>query len=243
MDQQLTPDVADILKRSTVTGHILTLPLGQLDRKLYEAVNKALTNAGGKWEKGVGHVFPGDAASKVAVMLGTGISVDEKKRDQSFFTPLAVAANVAELAEVAKRYVLEPSAGHGALADACMKAGAIAVSCFELNAEFAQELRRKHYNVIESDFLNYTPGVGARYLRIVMNPPFTKSQDIKHVNHALTWLAPGGILVAIMLDSQTRKGFQEIIAKYNPEIIEVERGTFKESGTSVATVIVKIVKK
>lgn len=236
----LSDEVADILRRSTINGNVLTLPAGQLDRKLYEAVNKALANAGGKWKRGVGHVFAGDPSEKLAAMLGTGVSVDEKKRDQSFFTPMAVAVDVAEIADVSKRYVLEPSAGCGALADACMDAGAIAVSCFEINGEYAATLRAKHYNVIEGDFLEFLPAKGARYLRICMNPPFTRGQDLAHVNHALKWLAPGGILVAIMMDSQRRKGFEELVAKYKPQIIEVERGAFKESGTMIPTIIVKI---
>lgn len=236
----LSPDVVSVLERATTRGNVLVLPPEQLDRKLYEAVNKALTNAGGKWKKGMGHVFPVDAGPKLVAMLGSGVSIDEKKRDQSFYTPVALADEVAEIADVGDRYVLEPEAGRGALADACMRAGAIAVSCFEINAEAAQLLRDKCYNVIEGDFLEYSPAKGARYLRIVMNPPFTKNQDIKHVNHAIKWLAPGGILVAIMLGNQDRKGFQEIVEKYDPEIIEVEHGAFKESGTDVPTLIVKI---
>ena len=73
-----------------------------------------------------------------------------------------------------------------------------------------------------------------------MNPPFTKNQDIAHVSHALKFLAPNGILVSLMMPNQTRKGFQELVAKYDPEIIEVERGAFKESGTDIATIIVRI---
>lgn len=236
----LSTEVVDVLSRSTVNGNVLVLPPAQLDRKLYEAVNKALTNAGGKWKKGTGHVFSGDAAPKLAAMLGSGVSVDEKKRDQSFYTPAPLAEYVATLADVENRYVLEPSAGRGALADACMRAGAIAVSCFEINDEAAQFLRDKCYNVVEGDFLDYSAAEGARYLRIVMNPPFTKNQDIKHVKHAIKWLAPNGILVAIMCDNQTREGFKEIVAQYDPEIIPVERGAFKESGTNVPTVIVTI---
>lgn len=80
-DVKLSDEVRAVLKRATVDGNILYLPEGQLDRKLYEAVNKALSLAGGKWKTRVGHVFPTDAASKLAAMLETGVSVDEKKHD------------------------------------------------------------------------------------------------------------------------------------------------------------------
>lgn len=239
-DTVLTDEVKDVLSRATVDGNVLYLPEGQLDRKLYEAVNKALTNAGGKWKTRVGHVFPSDAAPKLAAMLGTGVSVDEKKRDQAFFTPPELAAHAASFADVRGREVLEPSAGRGALADACMAAGAHSVSCFEWNPEYARELRKRNYNVIEGDFLHYAPLNGAKFLRIVMNPPFTKNQDIKHVRHALKWLAPGGILLAIMLNNQTRKGFVDLNVEYEPEIEELERGVFRDAGTDVSTLICKI---
>src|SRR5713101_6180598 len=117
----LSIEVRDVLSRSVVNGNVLVLPEGQLDRKLYEAVNKALTNAGGKWKRGTGHVFPSEVAPKLAAMLGSGVSVDEKKRDQTFFTQFALASQVAALAEVEGEDVIEPSAGRGALADCCME--------------------------------------------------------------------------------------------------------------------------
>lgn len=236
----LTDEVKDVLSRATTHQNVLILPEGQLERDLYEQVDKALKNAGGRWKRGTGHVFPSDASPKLAAMLGSGVSVDEKKRDQSFFTPEALAVRVVALANVQGQVVLEPSAGRGALADVCMTQGALSVSCFELNAEHANELRRKRYAVIEGDFLDYSPAKDALYQRIVMNPPFTKNQDIAHVRHALKWLKPGGILVAIMLKNQTRKGFTQLVAEHDPEIEELERGVFKESGTDVPTLILKI---
>lgn len=134
--------------------------------------------------------------------------------------------------------VLEPSAGRGALADACAAAGADEVDCFEINRELVDELLSKEYRVTHGDFLRFM--ASQRYDRIVMNPPFTKNQDIAHVKHALTWLKPGSVLVAIMLNSQTRRGFVELVAEYDPEIKEMDRGVFKESGTDVATLILKI---
>lgn len=237
----LTNEVKDVLRRATTHQNVLILPPGQLERGLYEKVDKALKNAGGKWKRGTGHVFPSDAAPKLAAMLGSGVSIDERKRDQAFFTPDDLAEAVAGMANVKGHEVLEPSAGRGALADACMAQGAISVSCFELNPEYAQELRRKRYReVIEGDFLEFSPAKDARYSRIVLNPPFTKNQDIKHVRHALKWLAPGGILVAIMLNNPTRPQFAALVAEYDPETEELERGVFKESGTDVPTLIVKI---
>jgi hypothetical protein len=145
-DVQIESDIRDVLGRATALGNAIALPEERLDGKLYKRVNKALANAGGKWNRSAGaHLFTSDAAPKLAAMLGSGVSVDEKKRDQAFFTPPDLARQVVELAEVEGRVVLEPSAGRGALADACMAASAKSVECFEANPEFAETLRGKGY--------------------------------------------------------------------------------------------------
>lgn len=242
-DVRLSGEVRDVLMRSSVNGNVIILPPGQLDRGLYIKVDQALANAGGKWRRGVGHVFSSDAAPKLAAMLGTGVSVDEKKRDQAFFTPPGLAKRVAEMADVCDRTVLEPSAGMGHLAVACWLCGAYVVDCIERNSEYLTSLTSAGLGDVHiADFLSVTAADLEKepYERIVMNPPFTKNQDIAHVRHALNWLAPDGILVAIMLNNQTRKGFMGLVAEYDPEIQELERGAFKESGTEISTIIVKI---
>lgn len=252
-NQTLTPDVRDILERSTITERQLVLPQGQLPRPLYEAVNKAITFAGGKWNRSArAHVFQGDPRQKLGLMLETGVAVDEKKRDQAFFTPPELANRLAEVANVKGCEVLEPSAGLGALADACREAGAGSITLFEINPERAKSLEDKYaFDVHCVDFLSILPnerwsivkdGIGYHtpFNRIVMNPPFTKGQDIKHVAHALKWLQPGGCLVSVMLDNQTRPKFQTLIAGREHVIESVPAGAFKQSGTNIATIILSI---
>lgn len=238
-DQVLTEDVRDVLSRAECFGSALRLAPGQLDRKLYERVDKALRNAGGKWNtKAKAHIFATDAQPKLLAMLGTGVAVDERKLFQAFFTPEPIAKQAAEWADVAGRTVLEPSAGRGALADACMAEGAAGVHCFEINSEHVEELLAKEYPTTPGDFLHFGPN--QKYSRVVMNPPFTGNQDIAHVRHALKFLEPGGILVAMMLNNQTRKGFVDLNVEYEPEIEELPHGAFKDSGTDVSTMMLKI---
>ncbi len=240
-DAVLTSEVKDVLSRARAYQNVIILPEGQLDRKLYEQVDKALKNAGGKWKRGTGHVFPSDAAPKLEAMLGTGVSVDEKKRDQAFFTPDDLADHAAALADVRGCDVLDPEAGRGALLQACLRAGAARVYAIEQNKEYAQHIDCAAAIYSGYDFLELAELWGGRlFHRIVMNPPFTKNQDIKHVRHALKFLAPGGILVAIMLNNQTRKGFVDLNIEFDPEIEEIDRGAFKESGTDIPTLILKI---
>jgi 16S rRNA G966 N2-methylase RsmD len=235
---KIQPEILNILKNSKLENNVLTLPPGQLDKAVYAAVNKVLVNAGGKWNKTAkGHVFPSDPSEKLGLALTTGESVSEKKTFQMFFTPSSLAAKVVELAEVSGQSVLEPSAGNGALVKECWAQGAKDVDCVELNEENAIELRQMGETVWQTDFLALPP---ARYDRVVMNPPFTKNQDITHVEHGLKNLVEGGILVSIMAGNTERPRFRKLVENLNHEIIDVPDGSFKESGTNVRTVILKV---
>ncbi len=38
------------------------------------------------------------------------------------------------------------------------------------------------------------------YSRVIMNPPFSHGQDIRHILRAFSLLRPGGVLVAVCLN-------------------------------------------
>jgi predicted RNA methylase len=230
---KISPEVADVLRRSTITENLLVLPPGDLP--FYAKVKKVLETAGGKWKTNKqGFVFDSDPREKLGLALETGVVIDEKKVRQAFYTPQSVAEEVALLAEVGGYLVLEPSAGDGALAKACLKAGAGGVHCIEMEETCLPVLRAIDRVSVEiGDFLKM---VSPQVKRIVMNPPFTKGQDLKHVTHAKKWLAPGGKLFAIVPDKECPK-FAAIGA------VTVKRfpvGAFKESGTNVATRLIRI---
>ena len=236
----LTPDVTSLLERSEISGNVLKLPPEQLERKLYESVNKALANAGGKWNRcAQGFVFPKSPAEALGLMLETGVSRSKKKDTQAFYTPKDLAARVAELAEIRGHVVFEPSAGHGALALAAIAAGASLVDCVELDPESCEVLRELPCSLLVrmGDFMSIPPK--ERFDRIVMNPPFTKRQDVKHLEHALMFLADGGILVAIL---SANANYLPHVEGKSYEVHQVPAGAFKESGTNVATIILKVTK-
>jgi 16S rRNA G1207 methylase RsmC len=56
-----------------------------------------------------------------------------------------------------------------------------------------------------------------------MNPPFSKSQDVKHILHAYSMLAEGGILISVASSSiTTRSGsLYDELRSLNPEIIQL----------------------
>lgn len=77
---KIPDEILAILSKCEVEGNILFLPQEQLDRKTYLAVNKCLSNIGGKWNrKAKGHVFDHDPSDDLDSMLLTGETVDMKK--------------------------------------------------------------------------------------------------------------------------------------------------------------------
>jgi hypothetical protein len=68
-----------------------------------------------------------------------------------------------------------------------------------------------------------------------MNPPFApNAADIKHVRHALKFLAPGGRLVAIVANGPRQR---EQLMPDASEWIDLPAGSFAESGTNVNAAI------
>jgi predicted RNA methylase len=220
----------------------------QLDRKLYVRVAKVLQDAGGKWiSKAKAHVFAGDAAEIMEPILLTGeisARLSVAQEFGVFFSPPAVVDEVLLRAAIRPgMQVLEPSAGAGSIAGEAAVAGGI-VDCIELLPRNVEELRAAGFarSIQEADFLTIEPE--AKYDRIVMNPPFANRADVRHVLHALRFLAPGGRLVAVMSAGVTFRSdkltveFRDEIARRDGEIEKLPEGAFKESGTGVNTVLV-----
>ncbi len=246
---KISQDVIVILEQSTVTPQSLVLPEGKLDRQLYTAVNKVLETIGGKWDrKSASHLFSkGNAADLLNEILLTGEVTDAKKDFGAFFTPEVVVAQAIDMADISENHVvLEPSAGHGNIALLLARV-AKEVQCYEIlpaHVEFLKELAPDNMVVHDPvDFMTVEPT--PIYDRIVMNPPFAFKADIRHILHALKFLKPGGVLVSIAsagvkfrTDRET-VAFRELVSA-NGEIYSLPEGSFKESGTMVQTVIVKI---
>lgn len=239
--------VLTILSNAQVAGNQVVL-VGQLERKLYERTNKVLEAAGGKWvRKARAHVFDCEAASRIDQILVTGEVAVPKDEFNFFPTPPSIVAKLMELADIEPGMrVLEPQAGQGAIALACVEAGAV-VDCVELmeqNFAILQAMDR-FGSVRNMDFLHAEPA--PIYDRIVMNPPFLKQADIHHVNHALKFLRPDtGLLVSVMSAGVTFRvnnlttSFRQLVAERGGSFECLPEGAFKDSGTNVNTVLVSI---
>lgn len=243
-------DVLEVLGRSIITENSLKLPEGQLERGLYLAVAKVLKAAGGKWsKKEQAHVFNKDPREVLGLAIDSGTIVSEKVTLQAFYTPPEIAEKLVGLVELKPRMkVLEPSAGEGALVKAILKKNPrVFVTAIDINPDIEKsllEIGNEDLEIRIEDFLKAKFKKGRDFRAIVMNPPFTKGQDIKHVLHALNYLAHDGVLVSIVsagsLANSTKpfRVFQELV-KDHGQVREVEAGAFKASGTMVKTAIVK----
>jgi predicted RNA methylase len=242
---RLDEDVRSVLIASVITKDSLTLPSGQLERSLYDRVNKVLVSAGGKWHKGRrAHIFADDPSGVLGLALETGAIVDERKASQQFFTPDALAHRIAQTAKIGDdMIVLEPSAGDGSLARAASLRGGNVV-CVERDARLAQRLLADGFVTLLADFL--TVSLSHTFLkadRVVMNPPFADGQDIAHVTHAFGFLNYGGRLVAVMgsgvktNQSKAAIAFRRLVDANGGEFQNLPDDSFVESGTSVRTVL------
>ena len=250
---KIPAEVLAILARATITGNVLVLP-EQLDSETYLRVAKTLTAARGKWDrKAKGHVFPFDPRELMADAIDTGSVVDAKKSMQFYETPPALAARMATLARLAPGdRVLEPSAGLGRLVGALLEIGAgvhaiepepaNVVPLRELAGGAGRRCDGSRLSVSETTFEEFHAAQsGELFEAIVMNPPFSDNRDIGHIRAAWDHLAPGGRLVAICSEGpffrqdRAAVAFREWLDGIDASVEKLPPGTFRESGTDVAT--------
>lgn len=157
---------------------------------------------------------------------------------QLFPTPYELVRRMVELADIKPGdRVLEPSAGTGRIVEAIEAAGGIPTAV-EINHELVQVLRGRFADVRHGDFMaaRFEP-----FDAIVMNPPFASAEDIDHIKHAFTMLKVGGRLVAICANGPRQQArLRGFVEDGGGSWEELPAETFKESGTSVNTVLISL---
>jgi predicted RNA methylase len=237
----------------------------QLDRKDYEALDKVLRACGGTWSRSLKrHVFDGDAAERLDRVLVTGeYTIGD---GLGFFpTPAKLAAWLVFQAGVQPgHYVLEPSAGTGAIVDALCNVDAVKVVAVEIDHDRFLKIRPSDKNVgkVCADFLTTSRHELATYLaaytafrpvgfhRVVMNPPFRKAGRgdwIDHVRYAFEMLVSDGVLVSVVprsIEYRQDKRHVEMAKwiEHHGKIARLEDDAFKGSGTSCRTNVIRLVK-
>ena len=244
--------VADVINILEVVDDKLMLPEKWCSPKLYKQVGEFLKTFGCvrcKVKKRVGYQNKGEFTNEQIIHIGkqlNGVSLSEKF--DFYPTPDELVERVQELADIKdKETILEPSAGTGSLLKGLNKTY---ITCIEINEVLATILQEKGYNVYNCAFEDFV-FADAKYDKIIMNPPFGKRLDAKHIVRAFNeFLQDGGTLVAIHstgIKSSTdkySKEFQKLYEKYGVLQEDYTNNEFKNSGkgTNVATTISKFVK-
>jgi len=234
---KINDDVKNVLGNSRIKNDKLFLPDYQLDRKLYLAVNKVLSAIGGKWNrKAKAHIFKTDIESVIEGILLTGVYTDAKKEYQFFETPHELAQHMVDLADIMEdETVLEPSAGKARIAELVPNC-----YCIELNPDNRQHLIDNGFNVVGEDFMEHDN----KYDVIIANPPFSKQQDIDHVNKMIDLANRRVVSVmsasVMFRDNKKTVDFRERIEKLGGAIEMLPEKTFSESGTNVQTCLIVV---
>ncbi len=154
--------------------------------------------------------------------------------------------------------ILEPSAGKGAIARWIRQLYSMlgredyTLHCCEIDPINRAILEQQDFAGVADDFLTYhlEPGE-ALYDIVIMNPPFLDLEYIEHIEHAWELLSDReGRLVAIVPSSffwreeAKCQRFRTLVRLYGEEPPMVyPRGRFKESGTTIETALVSLVKQ
>jgi hypothetical protein len=240
--------VNEILEKSTINENILKLPDFQIDKTLYAQVKKTILKLGGKWKGGktFGFVFQEDPTELIQKTIG-GANIDLKKDFQFFATPITIIKKMIELnPPLLEDTILEPHGGQGAIIKELNNITPQTIDTYELMPLNQKKLNESslNLNLLGSNFLENKK----TYDKIYANPPFSKNQDIEHIYKMFESLNNGGTLISIAsshwVNSNYKKEteFKEWLFSNNAYIEDLPLGSFNESGTGVATTLIKITK-
>lgn len=190
-----------------------------------------------------GEVLPDAEPENVKPSASTAVSKDL----QFYWTPPEVVALALEFADIHERKhyrhgtepaalrVLEPSCGTGHILDELRARGCKALG-MEYHLGRVTQARGKGHAVQHANFLEQ-PST-ADFDAVVMNPPFYGRHYAKHVRHALGFLKPGGVLVAIL--PATAHYDHDDLGDLGGEWRDLPVASFSDAGTNIPTTMLKI---
>mgnify|MGYP000938006980 FL=1 len=159
---------------------------------------------------------------------------------QLFQTPEHVAASMVaralwNLPDLNTLRILEPSAGLGRIYRALRARTDAHITLIETAPQCAAELYRETEfdtaaKLTQADFLTVSADQVGRFDVVVMNPPFERGTDVKHIRHAQTLLNPGGRLVSLCYAGSVQRRTFENAPGWTWNMLPA--GTFRAEGTS-----------
>lgn len=250
---KLTNDQVQILMDWRIEDNKFYLQ-GQLDRKQYTSINEVLETIWLKWNRWQKAHIADCTSQELKDAIEDIIETEEVttlketiKKFQFYETPKEVAEYLVELADIQPTdHILEPSAWHGAIIESIRWwDNHKYLEAVELDPIKYNHLRSNHFvnhpqdRLTEWDFLSYDR---MKFDKIIANPPFSKSQDVKHILKMYETLNDWWRLVSVAsasIKTRTGKLYDEFNA-LNPEFYDLPDWSFKKSWTMVNTVIVVI---
>ena len=201
------------------------------DHDALHAVNRALAEF-------YGEVLPDAEPEGVKPSASTAVSKDL----QFYWSPPEVIERALAFAGMpdlhgwrhnppAPMKVLKPSCGDGRILDVLRAYGHVGYG-IEYHPGRAAEAKSKGHSVLCANFLDCEP---MPFEAVVMNPPFYGRHYVQHVRHALRFVQPGGVLVAI-LPATARYDHGELTGEWE----DLPVASFADAGTNVPTTMLKI---
>lgn len=245
--------VQEVISECTVSGNVIKLPEGNLDRKVYVKVQKLLEKIGGKWNrKAQGFIFENDP-KELLTRIQTGESIDlikKFKQDYQFFRTKDETADhivkttlvdLCKLKSLADWKILEPSAGDGSLIVGLHRRfeDVPKIDVYEKLEKNREKLQELPVNMLGIDFLESSED--EKYDLIIANPPFSKNQDIDHIYKMWSKLDKFGILVTVaskhwqISSNKKETKFKEWVKDKTPLIVELPENSFE--GTKIEALL------
>lgn len=235
----------EFIAQCEINGKELIFPDIVLPRQTYNEVKTLLERLNGKWIKSInGFRFQKDIANEIGRMLD-GEKININKQFQFFETPAHITARMVELAGIDSNFtgrILEPSAGRGAIVKAILDVCSCDIDVCELMPENRDILAQLPVNLVGEDFLKFSPST--QYDVIMANPPFTKNQDIIHLQKMYNHLKAGGVLVCITSthwqhsNNKIEKDFRAWLGNKKHSIKMLPEKTFEK--TAIKTYLIVI---
>ena len=137
--------------------------------------------------------------------------------------------------------VLDPSAGDGSLLVGLPRDSEAITMVVEIQPDLCDVLKLRGFDARPADFLTLPTPAAPLFDRVLMNPPFEKMADVRHVLHAWEFLREGGRLVAVMSPAWTfhdtvgAREFRDWVEELGGEWQLLPAGSFRHAGTTVHT--------
>lgn len=240
-------ELSQMLELMTLSGDRIELPsdIG-FASKSYAALKGAVTKAGGHYRNSGFDFDDQETAQDVLTRLIAGESINIKKSLQFYPTTEVAGERLLRGLDLTGKVVFEPSAGDGFLVEQAYLAGAAEVLCAEIYEKFHPAIERSGGRIIGTDVFQLNSASLSDIDVVLMNPPFSGGQDIKHVLHVLGLIPEQvevhAIISASVLHNSSKiyDSFRSFLAGHDIEVEEMEAGVFKDSGTMIRSCIVRI---